>query len=267
MLLNADVTDTAVQEQLRKAAEVLLCQGRVTTCSVTIAGAVASSGRRLQVASGTITFTIVQDLYGVAEVDSEAGAGEDGGGKVASFIGAQPSVLDTANPVVASFGTALLAGLPAGYSASLVGLPAVSSVSLSGEMTTLGTDQSNIASGQTSIASSVATDLGLSASSLSVAPITVCPHASNPSRWYLTAQTLLLVLVVGRLLIHPGRHHRHHHRHTRRLYHLTYHQHHLVAPPLLGLPATTQTKVVIQTVSAAAVAACGQTCTLGMGKA
>ena len=154
-----NVNDPAFQETLRQLAYDALCLNHGTTCSVEFNYAMGSGrrlsnllrGRQLSVTSGQITFTIKRDIFSTGGVEvttgdgdgaSEFGAGgsDSSGDKVGMdealvpvFIGGTPSVLDTANPVVASFGTTLVSSLPSTYSpSSLVGPLRTASSALNG---------------------------------------------------------------------------------------------------------------------------------------
>ena len=174
--LSGDVTSASLQEQVRAAAEAHLCKGRGASCSVQVASASASRRRALS-ASGTITFSVTRDLY---ETAAEAEADADGGdATVPVFIGSSASVLDTANPVVDSFGKVIVAGLDASLGATVATAPTLSAIEVVGDLQTLGSDENDVSSSKAAIVGQVASDLGIAGSSIATSVLSVA-HPPPP---------------------------------------------------------------------------------------
>ena len=205
--VTGDVMDASFTEQVRQLAHDALCTNHGDTCSVTVDYTTPTARRRLQASTaGDIVFSIQRDIfstgglevsssssegtYSYVEVEFGGGEGRGKGGEslepVSAFLTAKGSVLDTANPVVNSFGTSLIAELPSSLGASVVGSPTLNNIKLLGDLVTLGSDTNDLNSKRNKIRKEVASDIGLDRSKLSVPGIAVYhppmpPPAPPPS--------------------------------------------------------------------------------------
>ena len=78
--VNADVSDTSVQEQIRALAFDEVCGSYGPTCTVSVGGFTPGTGRLRRLSTGRIKLTVVRDLYDpgtASEDDDDVGAGAD----------------------------------------------------------------------------------------------------------------------------------------------------------------------------------------------
>ena len=193
--MTGDVTDAAVVANILALAQASVCALVVGDCSVTVASATAS---RRRLASGTITFQIVRDLqptFMSLVVDEQAALASDGPVEVTSpfditvtkslaetepAVDTARSVVDIARQTAVLRAVSVAAGLPAQYAASLYATPSVANIVVTGDLTALGTDDSDLATKQVDIASGVITDLALAANSVTVDAISIVHPPSTP---------------------------------------------------------------------------------------
>ena len=198
LAVTGDVNDAAFLEQLRAAAYELACSGR-SECSVAISS-VAVSRRRLS--AGTVTLRVRRSLAPVAAApieehidlnyDPEYNAYYDpmaiemssdiiiniGGMAVTATedqvreelppitLNADATLSSRATPQLAALGAYIAAGLPAGMQASIDGTPWLRRIGLVGRLTSLGTDESNMAAQSSTIRSGISSDIGVSSTAL-----------------------------------------------------------------------------------------------------